>query len=88
MADFINSILESLSQLGHLGIALGLMIEIIPSEIVLGYGGYMISQGHLNFFLGSHCRDRRRNACPVIFILGRLLWRQTFFRKIREICPY
>jgi membrane protein DedA with SNARE-associated domain len=50
MADFINSILESLSQLGHLGIALGLMIEIIPSEIVLGYGGYMISQGHLNFF--------------------------------------
>jgi membrane protein DedA with SNARE-associated domain len=45
----INSILEFLSQLGYLGIALGLMIEIIPSEIVLGYGGYMISQGHLNF---------------------------------------
>jgi membrane protein DedA with SNARE-associated domain len=38
-----------LSQLGYLGIALGLMIEIIPSEIVLGYGGYMISQGHLSF---------------------------------------
>ena len=49
MADFINSILEFLSQLGYFGIALGLMIEIIPSEIVLGYGGYMISQGHLNF---------------------------------------
>jgi len=49
MAQFINSILEFLSQLGYLGIALGLMIEIIPSEIVLGYGGYMISQGHLNF---------------------------------------
>ncbi|MDR7240357.1 DedA family protein [Neobacillus drentensis] len=49
MTDFINSILEFLSQLGYFGIALGLMIEIIPSEIVLGYGGYMISQGHLNF---------------------------------------
>ncbi|MFZ7947024.1 MULTISPECIES: DedA family protein [Bacillaceae] len=49
MANFINSILEFLSQLGYLGIALGLMIEIIPSEIVLGYGGYMVSQGHLNF---------------------------------------
>lgn len=49
MTDFINNILESLSQLGYFGIALGLMIEIIPSEIVLGYGGYMISQGHLNF---------------------------------------
>lgn len=50
MSDFIKTILEFLSQLGYLGIALGLMIEIIPSEIVLGYGGYMISQGHLNFF--------------------------------------
>ncbi|MEH7299549.1 DedA family protein, partial [Neobacillus drentensis] len=49
MADFINSVLEFLSQLGYFGIALGLMIEIIPSEIVLGYGGYMIAQGHLNF---------------------------------------
>jgi membrane protein DedA with SNARE-associated domain len=49
MKDFIYTILEFLAQLGYLGIALGLMIEIIPSEIVLGYGGYMISQGHLNF---------------------------------------
>ncbi|MCM3729050.1 DedA family protein [Neobacillus cucumis] len=49
MTDYINSILEFFSQLGYFGIALGLMIEIIPSEIVLGYGGYMISQGHLNF---------------------------------------
>ncbi|MEH7117986.1 DedA family protein [Neobacillus vireti] len=49
MTDYINSILEFLSQLGYFGIALGLMLEVIPSEIVLGYGGYMISQGHLNF---------------------------------------
>ena len=50
MKEFIFSILDFLSQLGYFGIALGLMIEIIPSEIVLGYGGYMISQGHLNYF--------------------------------------
>ncbi|MFF2448786.1 DedA family protein [Neobacillus sp. NPDC058068] len=49
MTEFINNILEFLSHLGYFGIAIGLMIEIIPSEIVLGYGGYMISQGHLNF---------------------------------------
>ncbi|MGG3471034.1 DedA family protein [Neobacillus pocheonensis] len=49
MSHYISSILEFFSQLGYFGIALGLMIEIIPSEIVLGYGGYMISQGHLNF---------------------------------------
>ncbi|MEH7109381.1 DedA family protein [Bacillus sp. JJ1764] len=49
MTEYIYSILEFLSQLGYFGIALGLMIEIIPSEIVLGYGGYMISLGHINF---------------------------------------
>ncbi|MGJ7913432.1 DedA family protein [Neobacillus sp. LXY-1] len=49
MTEYIYSILDFLSQLGYFGIALGLMIEIIPSEIVLGYGGYMISLGHINF---------------------------------------
>ncbi|WP_409273137.1 DedA family protein [Neobacillus sp. SCS-31] len=49
MKEFIFNILTALSELGYLGIAIGLMIEIIPSEIVLGYGGYMISQGTINF---------------------------------------
>lgn len=49
MKDFVYSVLMLLSQLGYLGIALGLMIEIIPSEIVLGYGGYMISMGYMSF---------------------------------------
>ncbi len=29
---------------------IGLMIEVIPSEIVLAYGGYLVSQGDINFF--------------------------------------
>lgn len=49
MQDFILNVLEWLSSLGYLGIALGLMLEVIPSEIVLGYGGYMISQGTIGF---------------------------------------
>ncbi|WP_066321462.1 DedA family protein [Bacillus sp. FJAT-29814] len=49
MKEFIFSILDFLSGLGYFGIALGLMIEIIPSEIVLGYGGYMISQGKIGW---------------------------------------
>jgi membrane protein DedA with SNARE-associated domain len=49
MKEFIFSVLEFLSELGYFGIALGLMIEIIPSEIVLGYGGYMISEGILGY---------------------------------------
>lgn len=28
---------------------LGLMIEVIPSEIVLAYGGFLVSSGHINF---------------------------------------
>lgn len=49
MKEFIFSVLEFLSDLGYFGIALGLMIEVIPSEIVLGYGGYMISEGLLGY---------------------------------------
>src|SRR6476469_5583754 len=49
MSHFIQSIFEILSSLGYLGIALGLMVEIIPSEIVLAYGGYLISQGKISF---------------------------------------
>jgi membrane protein DedA with SNARE-associated domain len=47
--EFILNILDWLSSLGYLGIAIGLMLEVIPSEIVLGYGGYMISQGTIGF---------------------------------------
>lgn len=43
------SIFDVLAQLGYFGIALGLMIEIIPSEIVLSYGGFLISEGRIHF---------------------------------------
>jgi membrane protein DedA with SNARE-associated domain len=52
MTAFIHTILIMLTNLGYFGIALGLMIEVIPSEIVLAYGGYLISQGQLSF-IGS-----------------------------------
>ncbi|GAX90931.1 DedA family protein [Effusibacillus lacus] len=49
MKEFIYTVLTALTDLGYLGIALGLMIEVIPSEIVLSYGGFMISQGKITF---------------------------------------
>ena len=49
MKEFIFSIFEILSQLGYAGIALGLMIEVIPSEIVLSYGGFLVSNGEIHF---------------------------------------
>jgi membrane protein DedA with SNARE-associated domain len=47
--EFIMAVLDWLSGLGYLGIAIGLMLEVIPSEIVLGYGGFMISKGTIGF---------------------------------------
>ncbi|WP_226085730.1 DedA family protein [Mesobacillus sp. S13] len=49
MQEFIMAVLDWLSSLGYIGIAIGLMLEVIPSEIVLGYGGYMISEGTIGF---------------------------------------
>lgn len=48
MSDFIASILSFLMSLGYFGIALGLMIEVIPSEIVLAYAGYLVSTGNIS----------------------------------------
>ncbi|MFO1444770.1 DedA family protein [Bacillus sp. Bva_UNVM-123] len=50
MQDFIQTIFEFLAELGYIGIAFGLMIEVIPSEIVLSYGGYLVSIGKINFW--------------------------------------
>jgi membrane protein DedA with SNARE-associated domain len=48
-SQVVNDVLLYLADLGYFGIALGLMIEIIPSEIVLSYGGFMISQGTIGW---------------------------------------
>ena len=50
MEQFFFRVLDFLSELGYFGIALGLMVEVVPSEIVLAYGGYMISIGKIGFW--------------------------------------
>ncbi|MFC7392775.1 DedA family protein [Scopulibacillus cellulosilyticus] len=49
MKELIMELLNYIISLGYFGVALALMIEIIPSELVLAYGGFMVSTGHLNF---------------------------------------
>ncbi|GGH80882.1 membrane protein DedA with SNARE-associated domain [Pullulanibacillus pueri] len=49
MKEIIMHVLETIISMGYFGVALALMIEIIPSEIVLAYGGFMVSTGDLNF---------------------------------------
>jgi membrane protein DedA with SNARE-associated domain len=48
--DFIQLVLPVIEQFGYWGIMLGLMIEVIPSEIVLAFGGYLVSKGELTFW--------------------------------------
>ena len=47
---WIETVLTRLLDLGYWGILLGLMIEIIPSEIVLSYGGYLVAKGEIDFW--------------------------------------
>jgi len=52
MSEIINAILHFFEQLGYWGILLGMAVEVIPSELVLGYGGYLVSDaggGQLTF---------------------------------------
>ncbi|MQL52796.1 DedA family protein [Desulfofundulus thermobenzoicus] len=60
--DFLSSLLEPviqrtvafISALGYWGIAIGMAIESanipLPSEVILPFGGYLVSTGRLDFF--------------------------------------
>ncbi|MWV47303.1 DedA family protein [Paenibacillus sp. HJL G12] len=49
ISDIISQLFHWIQSLGYFGIMLGLMIEVIPSEIVLAFGGFLVSSGHINF---------------------------------------
>lgn len=50
MSDLIQGLLDWMMSLGYWGIMIGLAIEVIPSELVLAYAGYLVSQGVVNTF--------------------------------------
>jgi membrane protein DedA with SNARE-associated domain len=45
----VEHILDFITGLGYWGIMLGLMIEVIPSEIVLAFAGFLVQRGDINF---------------------------------------
>jgi membrane protein DedA with SNARE-associated domain len=49
MEEFIMEFLDWLMELGYFGIMFGLMVEVIPSEIVLAYGGYLVGLDQISF---------------------------------------
>lgn len=52
--DWIREVLHELllwvESLGYYGILIGLLIEVIPSEIVLSFGGYLVHKGEVTFW--------------------------------------
>lgn len=84
VGSLISEILTWLTNMGYAGIAIGLMIEIIPSEIVLAYGGYMVSEGTIGF-IGAIIAGVIECHCPDLYLLDRPLWRQAISGQIREV---
>lgn len=52
---WLDQILLWIESLGYWGIIIGLAIEVIPSEIVLGYAGYLVSKGDISFTVAVIC---------------------------------
>lgn len=53
--EWLNQILQWVESLGYWGIIIGLAIEIIPSEIVLGFAGYLVYKGDISFVVAVIC---------------------------------
>ncbi|MDQ0214404.1 membrane protein DedA with SNARE-associated domain [Oikeobacillus pervagus] len=81
MEQTVYPVLEYLGSLGYIGIALALMIEVIPSEIVLSYGGYLIAKGEIGF-IGALTAGVVGGTLAQVFLywLGQYGGR-PFFRK-------
>ncbi|TVX95473.1 DedA family protein [Cohnella terricola] len=53
--DWLAQILAWIESLGFWGIIIGLAIEVIPSEIVLGFAGYLVYKGTVSFEVAVIC---------------------------------
>lgn len=50
ISDIVAQLFAWIQGLGYFGIMFGLMVEVIPSEIVLAYGGFLVYSGDINFW--------------------------------------
>jgi membrane protein DedA with SNARE-associated domain len=53
--EWLGQLLTWMESLGYWGIIIGLAIEVIPSEIVLGYAGYLVYQDIISFPVAVLC---------------------------------
>lgn len=53
--QWLDHLLLWIEDLGYWGIIIGLAIEVIPSEIVLAYAGYLVFRGEVSFPVAVLC---------------------------------
>lgn len=53
--QWLDQLLVWIEDLGYWGIIIGLAIEVIPSEIVLAYAGYLVFKGEVSFPIAVLC---------------------------------
>ncbi|MFC5652820.1 DedA family protein [Paenibacillus solisilvae] len=91
--DLVDSLLQWIEGLGYFGIIIGLMLEVIPSEIVLGYAGYMVSDagGNQFTFIGAVIAGTVGAVIQqwILYGIGRYAGRPFFekYGKIIKIGP-
>jgi membrane protein DedA with SNARE-associated domain len=49
METIVQHGLQWIANLGYFGIIIGFLLQVIPSEIILGYGGYLIAKHQITF---------------------------------------
>ncbi|WP_424766474.1 DedA family protein [Paenibacillus sp. sgz302251] len=50
VSNFLHEVLVWIEDLGYFGILIGLLIEVIPSEVVLAFGGYLVWKGDVSYW--------------------------------------
>lgn len=55
--DLLNRIITTIESYGYWGIFVGIVVEVIitpiPSEVIMGYAGYLVYKGQMNLFLAA-----------------------------------
>lgn len=69
------------TDLGYWGVVLALLVEVIPSELVLAYGGYLVATGQCTFWgMVFWATVSGVVAQLMLYVLGRVGGRQLCMR--------
>ncbi|TYP70328.1 DedA family protein [Paenibacillus methanolicus] len=88
--ELATTALHWIEELGYWGIIIGLAIEVIPSEIVLAFGGYLVYKGEISFLTAVICGTIGAVIQQwILYAIGRYAGRPFFekYGKYIKISP-